>query len=135
MRSFVDGVAFQVITEMPQQIGESDDVSIFPAASVTIAAHGEGATAVLNEEPKGRLRKSAVARGQGVTDARHELNVAWEKIVNVGAVHRGLFHFGTVVGPESGKDAQVSGIALLELSHMVGPCLLNVRVGCHGLHE
>ena len=58
---------------MTQQIGESDNVSVFPAASVAVAAHGEGATAVLNEKPKGRLRKSAVARGQGVTDARHQL--------------------------------------------------------------
>merc|ERR1719259_1314131 len=117
MRSFVDGVALQVVAEMTQQIGESDDVSVFPPASVAVAPHGEGATAVLNEQPEGRLRKSAVARRQRVTDARHQLDVAWEKIVNVGAVHRGLFHFGTVVGPESGEDAQVSGIALLELSH------------------
>ena len=77
MRALVNGIALQVLAKVSQEIGESDDVVVFPAASAAVAAHGKRPAAILNEESEGRLGQSTVARSQRVTDRCNQL--IWKK--------------------------------------------------------
>jgi len=141
VRPFVDGVSDQVWSEISKQIGESDDVILgLPAAAVAVPAHGEGAAAVLNEQAEGGACLGAVCRRQGIPDPRHQLDITREEVVNISAVLLWFWHIRTVFWPISGENSQrrllqMSGVGYLELSQMVGPCFLNVRIIRHRVHE
>jgi len=141
VRPFVDGVSDQVWSEISQQIGESDDVILcLPAAAIAVPAHGEGAAAVLDEQAEGGACFGAVGRRQGISDPRHQLDVAREEVVNISAVLLWFWYVRTVFWPISRENSQrrllqKSGVGYLELGQMVSPCFLNVRIIRHRVDE
>ena len=76
MTALVDGVTFQVIAKVPEEVREGDDVPVFPASTVAVTSHGERATSVLDEQPEGGMGQSAIAGSERVTDSGHQLKGA-----------------------------------------------------------